>query len=88
MNVLVIIDPKNQDETLATEVDRMMKKFNWIPIPGFPYTYTKEEKIDTPDYITTMIRHDIGVAVGQAQWSDVRYLYTISAKRPQLETTP
>ena len=87
MNVLVIIDPKNQDETLGIEIDRVMKQYHWIPIPGFPYVYTKEEKIDTPDYITTMIQHDIGLAVDQAGWESVRYLYTISTGRPQLATT-
>jgi hypothetical protein len=87
MNLFVIIDSKDQDETLGMLVDSSMKRSNWIAIPGFPYVYTKEEKINTPDYLTTMVRHDIGMAVDQAGWSQVRYLYTISENRPQLETT-
>jgi hypothetical protein len=87
MNLLVIIDSKNQDETLGIEIDRVMKQYHWIPIPGFPYVYTKEEKIDTPDYLTSMIQHDIGTAADQAEWSQVKYLYTISTGRPQLGTT-
>jgi hypothetical protein len=87
MNLLVIINSKDQPEELGMVIDSVMKKLNWIAIPNFPYTYTKEEKIDTPGYISTVIQHDIGVAADQAGWSQVRYLYTVSAKRPQLEAT-
>jgi len=87
MNLLVIIDSKNQDEVLGIEVDRVMKKFHWIPIPGFSYTYTKEVKNENTDYLTTVVQQEVAAAADQAEWSQVKYLYTISAGRPQLEST-
>src|ERR1700688_2207645 len=87
MNLFVIIDSKDQDETSGMIVTGEMKKAGWIAIPGFPYVYTKQEKVNTPGYLATMVQNDVGLAVDRAGWSQVRYLYTISTDRPQLKTT-
>lgn len=87
MNLFVIINSKNQDQTLGIEIDRVMKKFNWILIPDFPYTYTKEVKNENTDYLKTVVRQEVAMATDAAEWSQVKFLYTISADRPQLEIT-
>ncbi len=87
MNVLVIIDPKGQQPELGSHVNSMMKRQNWIAIPGFPYTYTKEVKSEDTNYLVTVVREEVNTATRQAEWQQVKYLYALCGIRPQLEET-
>ena len=84
MNLLIIITPNDQDLELGVEIDRVMHDLLWSSVEGFPYVYIKEVENEDIDDLTSGIEDDISVAVAQAEWKKVKYLYLIGGGSPKV----
>jgi hypothetical protein len=82
MTGLVIFSDENQDTGLAVAVYAAMEKRGWQSNDNMSLAFNKEFSGNDTNAIKKTIEREIDEVMFEAEWSKVKYIYSISEEKP------
>jgi hypothetical protein len=82
-DLLLVLDVADHNIDLLPEIDAVLLSNEWTPDHRFHYAYTRTVKgAYTYQQFVGLIATNVELAIYEAEWEDIRYLYAIGTNPP------